>query len=173
MQLSKWAALGYRRASWNLATWWKYLHLRSVLYACTSMHVQELLAHIQHGSYVYLGCVYGHEVRYCQIAWHVVSMYSIVSSVTACEITWFRSDGYDPTYPFNQINNPPTNWERTTTCHSFLKLYTKSIRWEQVKERSINIILYDYKRNSSFYVVHKSIDYVTFPYKYFYRDYRD
>lgn len=43
-------------------------------------------------------CVYGHEVRYCQIAWHVVSMYSIVSSVTACEITWLRSDGYDPTY---------------------------------------------------------------------------
>ena len=36
MQLSKWAALGYRRASWNLATWWKYLHLRSGLRACTS-----------------------------------------------------------------------------------------------------------------------------------------
>lgn len=56
-----------------------------------------------------LACVYEHEVRYCQIAWHVVSMYSIVSSVTACEITWFRSDGYDPTYPFNEINNLPTN----------------------------------------------------------------
>lgn len=56
-----------------------------------------------------LACVYGHEVRYWQIAWHVVSMYSIVSSVTACEITWFRSDGYDPTYLFNEINNLPTN----------------------------------------------------------------
>lgn len=82
------------------------------------MRIQELLAHVHPGSYVY---VCGHEVRYCQIAWHVVSMYSIVSSVTGCEITWFRSDGYDLTYRPNERNNRRTSEKKKKDCHGIYR----------------------------------------------------
>jgi len=72
MQSQKWAALGYPRASWNPATWWKYHYLRGL-----SMRIQASM------------CICAkHEVGHYRNNANGVSMHSIVSSATNCEIMY-------------------------------------------------------------------------------------